>query len=127
MPLLMPAVHARTPFILLMRLLFPTLGNPEGSKTSIQTTNFNSKRSKPQKHELEVTTRVFTKGNEQLTGDAHFERHVRRVLRRQADEELREARAPEAGGPSGPVQHRVGGHDPSLPGSLVKTKPEKLL
>lgn len=30
MPLLTPALQARIPFILLMRLLFPTLGKPEG-------------------------------------------------------------------------------------------------
>lgn len=33
MPLLTPALHARTPFKLLMRLLFPTLGKPEGKKS----------------------------------------------------------------------------------------------
>lgn len=30
MPLLTPTLHARIPFIQLMRLLFPTLGKPEG-------------------------------------------------------------------------------------------------
>lgn len=32
MPLLTPVLHARVPFIVLMMLLFPTLGNPEEKK-----------------------------------------------------------------------------------------------
>lgn len=36
-PLLTPALHARIPFMLLMRLLFPTLGKPEDTRILCET------------------------------------------------------------------------------------------
>lgn len=120
-PLLMPTLHARDPFILLMMLLFPTLGKPKGKRKC-------AKESVPWTIDSECSIHQGhwwrKKEKEKLTDYADSEWTFNLCFISVAYEQLCKTTVSKAGCSSGSVQHFIRGHYPALFGFLMKSQTE---
>lgn len=119
MPLWTPTGHARISFMLLMTLLFPTLGKPE---LKIASKNQHTTMTKSQDTTPHQKKSPYKIGAAVLTNYAHLECSVILCVSSQTCQELSETATSKAGCCSGSIQDIIGGYDPSLLGLLMKTE-----